>query len=154
MKLRLLWVGKTKNGPIRELVDDYLERIKHFSRIEVSEVREADATRDGKQVKESEGERILAALKSDPFVVLLDERGKELKSEELAKFISEHMGRGTKQLSFVIGGFEGSSEAVKARADSVLALSRMTLTHEMARALLAEQIYRAFTIIHNLPYQK
>jgi 23S rRNA (pseudouridine1915-N3)-methyltransferase len=87
-------------------------------------------------------------------VVLLDERGREMDSRALAGFLEKHMLAGTSQITFVIGGHAGVSERVKERADFMLALSRMTLTHEMARVLLIEQVYRAFTILRGLPYQK
>jgi 23S rRNA (pseudouridine1915-N3)-methyltransferase len=84
----------------------------------------------------------------------LDERGHHLDSIKLAELIEKHRTLGTKQITFVIGGYGGLSDAVRQRADFVLALSKMTLTHDLARVLLAEQIYRAFTIIHGQPYQK
>lgn len=152
MKLRFVWVGKTRSGPVLELVDDYLKRIGRYAACGVSELRESAA--DGSRVTENEGERILEATKSDPLVVLLDERGRQFTSTEFASLIRKHMEGGTKQLTFVIGGHLGTSAAVKSRADLVLSLSSMTFTHEMARALLTEQVYRAFTIINNLPYQK
>jgi 23S rRNA (pseudouridine1915-N3)-methyltransferase len=86
--------------------------------------------------------------------VLLDERGDELDSIGMAQFIEKHRNLGTKRLAFVIGGPDGVSEDVRKRANLILALSRMTLTHEIARMVLFEQIYRAFTVIHDLPYQK
>ncbi|HYL99192.1 MAG TPA: 23S rRNA (pseudouridine(1915)-N(3))-methyltransferase RlmH [Blastocatellia bacterium] len=155
MKLRFVWVGKTRSAALRELVGEYFKRLGRFAQLEVTEVKDASSPGfNTGAVVETEGERILAATKSDPFVILLDETGRELSSTGLAALLDEHMGRGTKQLTFVIGGHAGSSGAVKKRADMVLALSKMTFTHEIARALVAEQVYRAFTIINNFPYQK
>lgn len=153
MKLRFIWIGKAKSGPVRELVEDYLERVKKFARVNVSELRDRDDA-DAKRVIEKEGEALLSAIEQDPFVVLLDERGREMQSRELAAFLEKHRMDGTRLVTFVIGGHLGVSERVRKRADLTLALSRMTLTHELARVLLVEQVYRAFAILHGLPYQK
>ncbi|HKV40118.1 MAG TPA: 23S rRNA (pseudouridine(1915)-N(3))-methyltransferase RlmH, partial [Blastocatellia bacterium] len=93
-------------------------------------------------------------IERDPLIVLLDETRRQLTSIQLADFIKDRMLEGTKQMTFVIGGHNGVSAAVRSRAGVVLALSRMTLTHEMARVILAEQVYRAFTMINNLPYAR
>jgi 23S rRNA (pseudouridine1915-N3)-methyltransferase len=155
MKLRFVWVGKTRRAPIRELVEEYVERVRRFTAVEVSELRDRnDVGTDARQIIEREGEDILSRLGDGGFVVAMDERGREMDSYQLAEFIERHRVGGTKQVTFVIGGHNGLSDAVRKRAGLVLALSRLTLTHEMARALLMEQVYRAFTIIHDLPYQK
>jgi len=155
MKLRFVWVGKTKRGPIRELAEDYLARVAKFARVEVVELRERDdAGGDVRKIIEKEGEDILSKTSGDQFVVVLDERGSELRSAGLAQLIEKHRLASTRQMTFVIGGHAGLSDGVRARADFILALSRMTFTHDFARAVLAEQVYRAYTIIHDLPYQK
>lgn len=155
MKLRFVWIGKAKSSAVRQLVEDYIERVRRFARLAVSELRDADdAGGDARRVIEKEGESILSALDPDPFVVLLDERGREMDSRGLAGLLEKHRLGGTRQITFVIGGHLGVSDRVRERADLMLALSRMTFTHEMARVLLAEQVYRAFTILHGLPYQK
>ncbi len=155
MKLRIVWVGKTKTSAIRDLIEDYLGRLKRFTRTEVVELRDRnDVGKQTETIIEKEGEEILSRIESDPFVVALDERGCEMSSVELARFIEKHQIAGTRQMTFVIGGYAGLSDAVRRRADFTLALSRMTLTHEFARALLAEQVYRAYAILHDLPYQK
>ncbi|MFL6216612.1 MAG: 23S rRNA (pseudouridine(1915)-N(3))-methyltransferase RlmH [Blastocatellia bacterium] len=155
MKLRFVWVGKTRRAPVRELVEGYLERVRRFAPVEVSELRDRnDVGSDVRQIIEREGEDILSRLGDGAFVVAMDERGREMDSYQLAEFIETHRVGGTKQVTFVIGGHNGLADAVRKRAGLVLALSRLTLTHEMARALLTEQVYRAFTIIHDLPYQK
>ena len=155
MKLRFVWVGKTKRGPIKELTEVYLARVARFARVEVIELRDReDAGSDARKIIEKEGEDILSRTAGDPFVVVLDEKGSGLSSHELARFIEKHRVGPTRQMTFVIGGHAGLSEEVKRRADFTLALSRMTLTHDFARAVLAEQVYRAFTIIQDLPYQK
>jgi 23S rRNA (pseudouridine1915-N3)-methyltransferase len=155
MKLRFVWVGKTKSVPVRALVREYLDRISKFAAVEVTELRDrTDVGGDTRRIIDKEGEDILSRTAAAPCLIALDERGRELGSVELAALIEKHRLAGTKQITFAIGGYAGLSDEVRKRADVVLALSRMTLTHELARVLLAEQVYRAFTIIHDLPYQK
>jgi 23S rRNA (pseudouridine1915-N3)-methyltransferase len=155
MKLRFVWVGKTKGAPVKQLVQQYLDRVGRFAQVEVIELRDRDDVGgDARRVVEKEGEDILSRTANDQFVVALDGRGREMDSMKLAEFVEKHRVTGTKQITFVVGGHNGLSDAVRKRANLVLALSRMTLTHEFARALLIEQVYRAFTIIHDLPYQK
>jgi 23S rRNA (pseudouridine1915-N3)-methyltransferase len=155
MKLRLIWIGKTKRAAFKELISDYKARIAKFAQIEITELKDRkDAGSDPRRVIEKEAQDILAATTGDQFVVALDERGRELDSMSLAEFIEKHRREGTKQLTFVLGGHDGLADMARKRAGFVLALSRMTLTHEFARVLLLEQVYRAFTIIHDLPYQK
>ncbi|HEX8091192.1 MAG TPA: 23S rRNA (pseudouridine(1915)-N(3))-methyltransferase RlmH [Blastocatellia bacterium] len=155
MKLRFVWIGKTKRAPVKELIREYLERVGRFAQVEVIELRDRDDVGgDARKIIDKEGEDILSRTASDQFVVALDERGREMDSIKLAEFVEKHRVSGTRQITFVIGGHNGLSDAVRRRANLVLALSRMTLTHEFARALLIEQVYRAFSIIHDLPYQK
>ncbi|HET8675117.1 MAG TPA: 23S rRNA (pseudouridine(1915)-N(3))-methyltransferase RlmH [Blastocatellia bacterium] len=155
MKLRIVWVGKTRNAPVKELIREYLERVNRFGRVEIVELRDrTDVGSEGRAIIDKEGKDILSRTAQDSFVVAVDERGRQLDSVALARFIDDHRAAGTKQITFVIGGHLGLSDEVRQRADLVLGLSRMTFTHEMARALLLEQVYRAFTIIHDLPYQK
>ena len=155
MKLRLLWIGKTKLAPMRELIESYLKRVAKFARIECVELRDRDEVGgDPRRIVEREGEDILERVERDPFVILLDQRGREIDSFKLAELLEKHRLDGSKQITFVLGGHFGVSERVRKRADFQLALSQMTLTHEMARLLLVEQVYRAFAIIHDLPYQK
>jgi 23S rRNA (pseudouridine1915-N3)-methyltransferase len=153
MKLRFVWVGKTRSAPIRELIDDYRGRISKFGPVEVIELRDR-ADDQAARIIEKEGEEILKRTESVPFLIALDERGRELDSIKLAELIEKHRLGGTKEIAFVIGGPNGLSGAVRGRADLVMALSRMTLTHELARVVLMEQVYRAFAIIHDLPYQR
>ena len=155
MKLRFVWVGKTKSAPVKELIREYTARLENFVSVEVTELRDRDDVGgNARRIVDKEGEDILSRTAHAPFVVALDERGRELDSRELAKLIERHRLAATKEIAFVIGGHGGLAGIVKERADMVMALSRMTLTHEFARVFLIEQIYRAFTIIHGLPYQK
>ena len=153
MRLRLVWVGKTRNEHLRVLTDDYLSRLRRFVRCEVTELRES-AARTEREGIEDEGKRIIGALHRDAFVVLLDIEGREWSSPALAGEIEKWQNAGAKEVAFVIGGHNGVSVDVAERAALRWSLSRLTLTHEMARVVLAEQLYRAYTIIHGLPYQK
>ena len=155
MRLRFVWIGKTRRAPVKELIQEYLDRAGRFAQVEVSELRDRDDVgADARKIIDKEGEDIISRTASDPFVIALDERGREMDSLQMAEFIEKQRLAGAKQITFVIGGHNGLSDAVKKRANFVLALSRMTLTHELARVLLVEQVYRAFTIIYDLPYQK
>lgn len=153
MKLNFVWIGKTKDRHCAALTAEYLDRIKRFAGCEVRELKEQSGS-DERRIIAAEGAKLLDAVAKDDFVVLLDERGREMTSPELAEFISAKQQAGIKHVAFVIGGFAGVSDEVKQRANFQLALSRMTLTHELARVLLAEQIYRAFTLLAGLPYHK
>jgi 23S rRNA (pseudouridine1915-N3)-methyltransferase len=153
MRLHFVWIGKTRDRHCAALIDDYLERIKRFAPYEVSELKE-QAGGDEKRVVAVESEKLIAAIERDDLVVLLDENGREFSSPQLADFIGKQRQAGTKRLAFVIGGFAGASEEVKNRAGVQLALSRLTLTHELARVVLTEQIYRAFTLLAGLPYHR
>jgi 23S rRNA (pseudouridine1915-N3)-methyltransferase len=154
MRLHFVWAGKTKDRRCAALVEDYLGRVGRFAACEVSELKEAAAAADEKRVVLLESSKLLAAVERDDYAVLLDEGGREFTSVELADFIAARQQGGTKRLAFVVGGFAGVSEEVKKRAQLKLALSRLTLTHELARVLLAEQVYRAFTLLAGLPYHK
>jgi 23S rRNA (pseudouridine1915-N3)-methyltransferase len=152
MRLRIIWMGKTRDARLRALVDDYAERLAHFVRCEVTELRElgrADRTGIDKETK-----RISDRLRPGAVTVLLDPDGAEWSSQQLANQVRSWEGSGIKEVAFVIGGPNGLADDFKTRADKRWSLSRLTLTHEMARVLLFEQLYRAYTIIHGLPYQK
>jgi 23S rRNA (pseudouridine1915-N3)-methyltransferase len=153
MRLHFIWIGKTRDRNCAALVEDYLERIKRFATCEVSELKERQSG-DEKRVIAMEGRKLISAIEHDDFVALLDEGGMEFTSPRFAEFIGERQQAGTKRLAFVIGGFAGVSDEVKQRANLRLALSKMTLTHELARVILTEQIYRAFTLLAGLPYHK
>lgn len=154
MKITLLTVGKTDKEWVREGLDIYVSRLKHyipFSVVEIPELKNVSAlTRD--QIKTREGELILKNIRPTDDVILLDERGKEHSSTELAKIIQDKLSYGNRDIVYVIGGAYGFSDQVYKRADSKLSLSRMTFSHQMVRAIFAEQIYRAFTIMRGEPY--
>ena len=152
MRLRIIWTGKTRDARLRALIDDYAARLSHFVRCEVTELRELG--RADKSGIDQETRRISDRLRPGSVTVLLDPEGAEWTSPQLAAQVQRWEGSGIKEVAFVIGGPNGLASDFKARADKRWSLSRLTLTHEMARVLLLEQLYRAYTIIHGLPYQK
>ncbi len=154
MKITLLTVGKTDKDWVKQGLDIYVSRLKHyvpFSMTEIPELKNVSALSKD-QIKTREGELILKNIRTSDDVILLDERGKQYSSMELAGVIRDKMTYGGRDIVFVIGGAYGFSEAVYARADAKLSLSRMTFSHQMVRAIFVEQIYRAFTIIKGEPY--
>ena len=153
MRVRVIWVGKTRDAHLRALLDEYLKRLGRFTRVEVKELRES-AARTERQGIEDEGRRIISALRPESLAVLLDVEGRQWSSPELAAEIERWQTGGTKEVAFIIGGPNGTSAEVERRAALRWSLSRLTLTHEMARVVLLEQVYRAYTIIQGLPYQK
>ena len=146
MKFRFLWVGKTKDKNWRALEEEYFARLSHFARCEITELKDAG--------KETEGKLILEKLNQSTFVCLLDVKGRPVTSHDLAAKLENWQNRGLKEVTFIIGGAEGVASRVVEKADYSLSLSFLTFTHEMARVVLLEQLYRAFTIIKGFPYQK
>ncbi len=144
MKIRVIWVGKTKEQFILEGINKFLRLLKPFAGVSITEVKE-EKGRPVEEMLEKEGERI---LKLQLPYVLLDEKGKNLSSPEFARFLE---GRGA-SVNFVLGGAYGVSDRVKERSAATIALSKMTFTHEMARLFLLEQVYRACTIMQNRGY--
>jgi 23S rRNA (pseudouridine1915-N3)-methyltransferase len=144
MKITLIWVGKTKERFILEGINKYIGFLKPFAEVSITVIRE-EKGKDIQRMAAKEGERI-ERLRL-PYV-LLDEEGKNLSSPEFAGFLD----RRRPSVNFVVGGAYGVSDRVKTMAQDRIALSRMTLTHEMARLLLTEQLYRAFTILHKRGY--
>lgn len=154
MKITLLTVGKTDKDWVRQGMDIYISRLKHyipFSVVEIPELKNVSSlTKD--QIKTREGELILKNVRPADDLILMDERGKQYTSVELAKVIQDKISYAGKDMVFVIGGAYGFSDAVYQRADSRISLSKMTFSHQMVRAIFVEQIYRAFTIMRGEPY--
>lgn len=154
MKITLLTVGKTDRDWVRQGLDIYVSRLKHyipFSMVEIPELKNVSALYKD-QIKAKEGELILKNIRPTDDLILLDEHGKEYTSMELAKVIQEKISYTGKDMVFVIGGAYGFSPEVYSRANSKISLSRMTFSHQMVRAIFAEQLYRAFTIMKGEPY--
>jgi 23S rRNA (pseudouridine1915-N3)-methyltransferase len=153
MKLCLLCVGRLSQSYLGEGAADYAARVQRYQPLRVLELKEEKGGKgDPAYVREREGRRILEKIPAGSFVVVLDERGRSLSSEQLAGLLEQHMLQGTPQWTLIIGGAWGLSEQVRQRADLLLSLSKLTLTHQMARVLLLEQLYRGFTIVRNEPY--
>lgn len=154
MKITLLTVGKTDRDWVKQGLDIYVSRLKHyipFNIVEIPELKNVSAlTKD--QIKTREGELILKNIRPTDDVILMDERGREYTSVELAKVIQEKISYVGKDMIFVIGGAYGFSQEVYSRANSKISLSKMTFSHQMVRAIFAEQLYRAFTIMKGEPY--
>ena len=151
MRFRFVWVGKTRDKNWLALQEEYLKRLSYFVKYEITEIKDAAG---GHESIETESKRILENLNQTSFVCLLDVRGRASSSHELAEAIEKWQNRGLKEIAFVIGGASGVSREVVEKADYSLSLSRLTLTHEMARVVLIEQLYRGYTIIKGFPYQK
>ena len=154
MKITLLTVGKTDKDWVKQGLDIYMSRLKHyipFSIVEIPELKNVSALSKD-QIKSKEGELILKNIRPTDDVILLDEHGKEYTSVELARTIQDKISYAGKDIVYVIGGAYGFSETVYQRANSKLSLSRMTFSHQMVRTIFVEQIYRAFTIIRGEPY--
>jgi 23S rRNA (pseudouridine1915-N3)-methyltransferase len=144
MKLTVAWIGKTKQPAIQSLTDDYLQRLSHYAEVQ------------GKSLKD---EAALLAIggrgvRVKPSLVLLDPKGKQFSSEELAKFLGDHQDRNPLPLCFAVGPANGFTDGARHPATLLLSLGRMTIAHELARIVLLEQLYRAFTILKGHPYHR
>ena len=154
MDVKLVTVGKTDVKWVKEGLDLYVSRLRHyvpFSLVEIPQLKNVSALTQ-EQIKDREGELVLKQLNPGDSVILLDEHGKEYRSVEWAEWIRQRLARGGKALVFVVGGAYGFSQAVYDRAEWKVSLSRMTFSHQMVRTIFAEQLYRAFTIIKGEPY--
>jgi 23S rRNA (pseudouridine1915-N3)-methyltransferase len=143
MKHKVVCIGKTKEPAIQALTDDYVKRLSHYADVEAGAVRDESAllkfsAKDARPTRHT--------------LVLLDGRGKQLSSEELAKFLREHQERNPLPLLFAIGPADGFTDEAREAAGLVLSLSKMTLPRELARIVLLEQLYRAFSILKGHPY--
>ena len=142
MKLRLLMLGKSRRPELRGVFDDYVKRISHSCPIEVNEVRDGESA-----IKRLDTDRAATAL-------LLDAGGKQHDSGSLAKWLGEQRDRGTREIIFVCGDADGFPESLRKRVTQKISLISMTYSHELARVMLAEQLYRAFAILSGSPYPK
>ncbi len=145
MKIKVAWIGKTKEAAIQALSDEYLKRISRYAEIEAITLRDEAALLEWRQTGKG-GKR------SSSTLVLLDSRGKQFSSEEFARFLGEYQDRNPLPLVFALGPADGFSEAARGAAQQILSLGKMTLAHELARVVLLEQIYRALTILKGHPY--
>jgi 23S rRNA (pseudouridine1915-N3)-methyltransferase len=154
VKLTIFCIGKTRERFIQEGIGKYIRYLKPYADLEIKELREdkiADL-KDAPSVRKKEAERIFKALPKNIFFAALDERGQEFTSHEFASFLNGLLESGIREIAFVIGGAMGLDESIPRKANKSIALSRWTVTHEMARLVLIEQLYRAFTIIKGKTY--
>ncbi|MES2630015.1 MAG: 23S rRNA (pseudouridine(1915)-N(3))-methyltransferase RlmH [Bacteroidota bacterium] len=154
MTIRLIYIGKTFQPFIAEGCQEFEKRLKKYIKLEViilPDVKQ-QGSMEPAQLKKHEAQLVLKQLKSEDFLVLLDERGGQLSSVDFSKNLQEKMNRGTKTLCFLVGGAFGFDEQLYQRANEKLSFSKMTFSHQMIRLFLTEQIYRAFSILKNEPY--
>ena len=154
MKITLLLIGSTDKKYIKEGIEDYLKRVAFYVPFEMKIIPDIKNNRNltPQQQKDKEGKALLDLITSGDELVLLDEQGMEMSSVGFSKWIEKRMVNGSKQLTFLIGGPYGFSEAVYQRADSKISFSKMTFPHQLIRLIFAEQLYRAMTIIKGEPY--
>jgi 23S rRNA (pseudouridine1915-N3)-methyltransferase len=154
MKIALLQTGKTTDGNVSGLADLYTSRIRKYSVFEVITLPELKNTKNMsvKDQKQKEGSKILQALNADDYIILLDERGKELRTSEFSGLMEKVFLLPKKRILFIIGGPWGFSDEVYSKADIKISLSKMTFPHQLVRLLFLEQLYRAFTIMKGEPY--
>jgi 23S rRNA (pseudouridine1915-N3)-methyltransferase len=154
MKIKLMWIGKADGDVFDEAIRQYTRKIQFYTVYEPLAIPYLKNTKSLSQdeQKRKEGELLLKKIEPGDFVILLDERGKEFTSKAFAQFIQQQANNGLKTLVFIIGGAYGFSEEVYARGNAQVALSKLTFPHIMTRLIFAEQLYRAFTILHGEPY--
>jgi len=154
MKITLLTVGKTEDDYLKEGIEKYVKRLKHYAKFEIIELAELKNTKalTEEQQKSKEADLILKKIAPLDYVVLLDENGMELSSAQFAGYINKRQISASANLIFVVGGPYGFDASVHQRANDKLSLSPMTFSHQMVRLFFVEQLYRAFTIIKGEPY--
>lgn len=157
MKFTFLTIGKIKEKWMRQGIDEYLKRLSPIAKVEIlspdeEKMLENPSPALKEKVMEKEGEKLLKYLKDEDFLILLDLKGKPVTSEELADILRKRMVSGTSHFFFMIGGPYGNGENIRKRANLKISISAMTFTHQMARLILAEQVYRAMKIIRHEPY--
>lgn len=154
MEIRITAVGKTVSEPVDALLNDYVSRIGRYVRFSfriIPDVKNASSL-SPQELKNREGEAILSTVEPGDILIMLDEKGFQPSSREFAAWLEKKAASGVRRLVFAVGGAYGFSDAVYARAQEKLSLSRMTMPHQLVRAVFAEQLYRAFSIIAGAPY--
>ncbi|WP_330948772.1 23S rRNA (pseudouridine(1915)-N(3))-methyltransferase RlmH [Virgibacillus sp. MG-45] len=159
MKISLITVGKLKEKYLKQGIQEYMKRLGAYAKVDIIEVADEKAPEsmsaaEEAEVKRKEGERILAHIQQETYVITLEINGKMLTSEQLAAKIDELATYGKSKIAFIIGGSLGLSEKVQARSNYALSFSKMTFPHQLMRLVLLEQVYRAFRINRGEPYHK
>ncbi len=151
MKITLVSIGKQQDASTKEAVQDFTQRISRYFPCEWKLLPPAKST-DPVQIKKTEAQQVLQVLQAEDYLVLLDERGKNISSPELAQLIQDRANESRKQLVFLIGGAYGVDTALQQRANFTWSLSRLVFPHQLVRLILAEQVYRACSILRNEKY--
>ena len=156
MKFRIIWIGSNSDDEFAGAIDRYFNRIKHFFPIEVVELppERSRQNRDDVSIMRADSARLIGAIPPRGTTAVLDERGELIDSLKFSKWLERLTTQDPYGVNFVMGGDVGMDDSVRKRADKVLSLSPMTLPHQIARVVLLEQIYRACTLIRNIPYHK
>ncbi|HEU5163387.1 MAG TPA: 23S rRNA (pseudouridine(1915)-N(3))-methyltransferase RlmH [Thermoanaerobaculia bacterium] len=156
MKFRFIWIRSHAEPDYREALDRYVKRISHFYPVELIELppERGRNAKDEASALRADSARLLGAIPPKGFVVVLDERGELISSLKFARWLERMTMEHPHGVSFVMGGDVGFTDEVRKRGDRILALSPMTLPHQLARVMLLEQVYRACTVIRNIPYHK
>ena len=159
MKIKIYAIGHLKEPYLKQGINEYLERIKPYSQIEIVELDDESVInnpnpKDIEIIKNKEGQKVLKLLKNNEYLIGLDLVNKELTSEEFAVYLEDKFVLGGANISFVIGGSYGLSDELKKRCNTSISLSKLTFLHQMTRLILLEQIYRAFKILNNETYHK
>ena len=149
MKIKIAWIGKTKEAAVQSLTDEYLKRISRFAQVEGVSLRDEAALLE-MAGRSGKGNTSKSAAKST--LVLMDSRGKEFSSEQFAKFLRDYQDRNPLPIILALGSADGFTDEARLSAQHVISLGNMTLAHELARIVLLEQVYRAFTILKGHPY--
>ncbi len=154
MKIVLLTVGKTSEKYLIEGIDQYKKRLKNYTKFEMIEILNVKKSKSfsNSELMKKEGELVMKHLQSSDYLVLLDDKGKDFTSSKFAEKLQNWMLSGKKRLVFIVGGAYGFSEALIARGNEKISLSKMTFSHQMVRLFFVEQIYRGYTILNNEPY--
>ena len=152
MEIKLIVVGKTKSSELVRLINEYVKRINFYKKFKIIVVNSLKSKKNSeKEIKKIEGENVLKSVKKNELIFLLDENGKSFNSRKFADFLSNKF-KTNKSIVFVVGGAYGFSNEIKQKSNEIISLSEMTFSHQIIRLFCTEQVYRALTILNNLPY--
>ena len=152
MNIKLIYISKNKSNNIESLVNNYEKKINHFINYQSIGLKNKNQFSEKKLIQKSDSDLILKNINTDDMVILIDENGKEYSTNEFSKFISNRIMDRTKNLIFIIGGAYGFSNELKELFKMKISLSKLTFSHDMARLFFCEQLFRALTIVNNIPY--
>ena len=152
MNINFIWFGQSKYDEYERLIKMFDKRLKHYCKHTITILKDSKNHRDPNHQKRVEATQILSVLKPSDYFVLLDESGKSMSSRQLSQFLQKRMNASTNNVVFLIGGAYGVDQTIFDRANYILSLSKLTMTHDMARLLLLEQVYRGYTILRGEKY--